>query len=81
MSRGASARFVTAVASRPAGRTTGETSGWRKIINNMFERLFDDLPALNTSAEDLKLLMKEMKESEAELDLEALAEWAEQQYA
>ncbi len=47
----------------------------------MFERLFDDLPALNTSAEDLKALMDEMKESEAALDLEALAEWAEQQYA
>ncbi len=47
----------------------------------MFERLFDDLPALNTSAEDLKALMDEMKESEAEADLEALADWAEKQYA
>jgi len=33
------------------------------------------------SAEDLKALMDEMKESEAALDLEALAEWAEKQYA
>ncbi len=47
----------------------------------MFERLFDDLPALNTSAEDLKALMPEMKQSKEELDLEALAEWAEKQYA
>jgi hypothetical protein len=47
----------------------------------MFERLFDDLPALNTSAENLKALMDEMKESEEALDLEALAEWAEKQYA
>ncbi len=54
--------------------------GWRNY-QHMFERLFDDLPALNTSAEDLKTLMAEMKESEEELDLEALAEWAEKQYA
>jgi len=47
----------------------------------MFERLFDDIPALDISSSDLKALMDEMKESEAELDLEALAEWAEKQYA
>ncbi len=47
----------------------------------MFEQLFDDIPNQNVSAEDLKTLMGEMRESEAALDLEALAEWAEKQYA
>ena len=47
----------------------------------MFERLFDDLPTLDISYSDLKALMDEIKESEAELELEALAEWAEKQYA
>ncbi len=31
---------------------------------------FDDLPPLNTSAEDLKALMDEMKDSGAQLELE-----------
>jgi hypothetical protein len=47
----------------------------------MFERLFDDIPSQDISAEDLKALMDEMNESQAALDLEALAEWAEKQYA
>jgi hypothetical protein len=47
----------------------------------MFERLFDDIPSQAISAEDLKALMDEMKQSQAALDLEALAQWAEKQYA
>ncbi len=46
----------------------------------MFEHLFDDIPNLNISAQDLKALMDEMKESETTSDLEAFAEWAEEQY-
>ncbi len=47
----------------------------------MYERLLADIPAQDISAEDRKALMEEMKESEAELDLEAVAQWLEHQYA
>ncbi len=47
----------------------------------MYERLFDDIPTQDISGKDRKALMEEMKESEAELYLEAVAQWLEHQYA
>jgi hypothetical protein len=82
---GASARSSRDVASRPAGRTTPNTHGWGKLINNMSNLpnyYFQDLPAyvmeeIITGMIDGKTAptpeeMEELRTSELEREAEAL---------